>query len=71
MRQNLPHGFFKFCPGQHDEMTAAPALDTKVHAYPQDIPFIGAAGMSFLHTDDVTDPVFFLLLTHENHLLSR
>ena len=71
MGQDLPHSFFKLGPGKHDEMAAATAFDAEIHAYPQHIPFVGAAGVGFLHTDDVTDPIFFLFIPHENHLLSK
>lgn len=51
--------FFEFYAGHHDEVTAALAFDSEVHANACNAPFIAAAGVFFLHTDDVPHIIMY------------
>ena len=67
------HYFLAFRPWHHDEMPAAFAFQSEVHACACDFPFLVAKGMRFFHADDITGCVlrFFHAITFSFQLVAK
>lgn len=69
MDQDFPYGLFEFGSRKQYIMAAAPAFDAEIHPHPEYIPFVGPAGVGFLHPDDIPHFIIRIIL-HGHHLLS-